>query len=317
MSLVLPDGYILDTIGPFQGTVNDATITQQIIETRNELIQWCDHGDIMICDRGFRDVIQTLSDLGYEVKSPVYLNKSQNQHNTEEANESRLVTKVRWTVESYHSRMKKWRILSDRVENQFLPKLGDIVKVISAALNAFRGPVITNAQDAESLSIARRMKEQILKNNSLLEYVNRGLISTRSHWKNLEDSDVEFPEMDLNYLRSLFFGTYQIKQSQTYTEEHLDDKGSYVVQVAPENNEFLRCRIQSRHSNAIRYHAWIHYNLSTNMILAWYCRCRSGARTIGCCGHVASIIWYLSYARLHDFKSSTGRKQFVEAIEYI
>ena len=145
MSLVLPDGYILDTIGPFQGTVNDATIAQHIIETRNELIQWCDHGDIMICDRGFRDVIQTLSDLGYEVKSPVYLNKSQNQHNTEEANESRLVTKVRWTVESYHSRMKKWRILSDRVENQFLPKIGDIVKVISAALNAFRGPVVTNA----------------------------------------------------------------------------------------------------------------------------------------------------------------------------
>ena len=53
MSLVLPDGYILDTIGLFQGTVNDATITQQIIETRNELIQWCDHGDIMVCDRGF------------------------------------------------------------------------------------------------------------------------------------------------------------------------------------------------------------------------------------------------------------------------
>ena len=113
----------------------------------------------MICDRGFRDVIQSLSDLGYEVKSPVYLNKFQNQHNTEKANESRLVTKVRWTVESYHSRMKKWRILSDRVENQFLPKIGDIVKIVSAALNAFRGPIITNAQDAESLSMARGMKE--------------------------------------------------------------------------------------------------------------------------------------------------------------
>ncbi|CAF4657751.1 unnamed protein product [Rotaria sp. Silwood2] len=107
MSLVLPDGYVLDTIGPFQGTANDATIAQQIIETRNELLQWCDYGDIMICDRGFRDVIQTLGDLGYEVKSPAYLNKSQNQHNTAEANESRLVTKVRWTVESYHGRMKK------------------------------------------------------------------------------------------------------------------------------------------------------------------------------------------------------------------
>ncbi|CAF1117325.1 unnamed protein product [Rotaria magnacalcarata] len=77
MSLVHPDGYVLDTIGPFQGTANDATIAQQIIETRNELIQWWDYGDIMICDRGFRDVIKTLGGLGYEVKSPAYLNKSQ------------------------------------------------------------------------------------------------------------------------------------------------------------------------------------------------------------------------------------------------
>ena len=123
--------------------------------------------------------------------------------------------------------------------------------------------------------------------------------------------------MDLNCLRSLLFGQYQIKQRKTYTEEHLDDKRNYVVQVFPENNEYLRCRIESRHSNAIRYYAWIQYELSTNMILARYCQCRSGARTIGYCGHVPNIIWYLSYARLRDFKLSSGRKRIVEAIEYI
>ena len=95
ISLVFPDGYTLDTIDPFQGTANDAIITQRIVDTRNELREWCDDGDIMICDRGFRDVIQTLTDLGYEVRSPAYLDKFQVQHNTVEANESRLVTKVR------------------------------------------------------------------------------------------------------------------------------------------------------------------------------------------------------------------------------
>jgi len=213
--------------------------------------------------------------------------------------------------------MKKWGILSDRIENPFLLKLGDIVRIISAALNAFRGPIMVNAQNDDLCAIAKLMKEQLFKNNTLQNDIGRGLISTRSHWKNLDDEDIEFPEIDLDILRSLFFGTYQIKQSKTYTEEHLDENGNYVIQVAPENNEVLRCRIQSRHSNATRYYAWIQYNLTSNGIDAWYCQCRSGARTLGCCGHIASVIWYLSYARLHDFQPSSGRKRIVEAIEYI
>ncbi|CAF3028442.1 unnamed protein product [Rotaria sp. Silwood2] len=317
MSLVLPDGYVLDTIGPFQGTANDASITERILETRNDLVAWCDYGDIMICDRGFRDVIQTMSDLGYEVKSPVYLEKSKNQHTTTDSNESRLITKVRWTVESYHARMKKWRILSDRIENQFLSKLGDIVRIISAGLNAFRGPIISNVDDDQSKMMAKLMKEQKSKNNTLKCDIDRGLISSRSQWKKLDDENIVFPEMDLDHLRELFFGTYQIKQSETYTEEHLDEEGNYVVQVAPEEDELIRCRIQSRHSNATRYYAWIRYSLSENTITAWYCQCRSGARTVGCCGHIASVIWYLSYARLHDFHPSPGRMRVVQAIEYL
>ena len=38
---------------------------------------------------------------------PVYLRKGQKQHTTQEANEARLVTKVRWTVESFHDPIKK------------------------------------------------------------------------------------------------------------------------------------------------------------------------------------------------------------------
>lgn len=317
MSLVLPDGYVLDTIGPFQGTANDASIAERILKTRNELVEWCDYGDIMICDRGFRDVIQTMSNLGYEVKSPVYLSKSQNQHTTTDSNESRLITKVRWTVESYHARMKKWRILSDRIENQFLPKLGDMVRIISACLNAFRGPIVVNADNDQSRVIAQRMTEQKSQNNTLKYDVDRGLISARSRWKKLDDESIAFPEVDLDDLRELFFGTYQIKQSRTYAEEHLDEDGNYIIEVAPEEGEIIRCRVQSRHSNATRYYAWIRYSLEDNTIKAWYCQCRSGARTLGCCGHVGSIIWYLSYARLHDFRPSSGRTRVVRAIEYL
>ena len=151
--------------------------------------------------------------------------------------------------------MKKWQILSDRVENQFVPKIGDTVKIISVALNAFRGPIVNDGQDFEPDSIAKIMKEQLLKTNTLLDDINHSLISSRSHWKNLDDQSIEFPVLELNELPSLFFGIYQIKQSRTYTEEHLADNGNYIVQVAPENSELSQCRIQSRHSNAVRYYA--------------------------------------------------------------
>ena len=32
-------------------------------------------------------------------------------------------------------------------------------------------------------------------------------------------------------------------------------------------------------------------------ISKWICSCMSGTRTCGCCSHVASFIYYLSYAR--------------------
>ena len=96
----------------------------------------------MIVDRGFRDVVETISELGYEPKMPVYLSKGQKQHTTQEANEARLETKTRWTVESCHARLKKWRFFSDRIENQLLPKLQDCVRIVSAALNCFRESVV-------------------------------------------------------------------------------------------------------------------------------------------------------------------------------
>lgn len=32
-------------------------------------------------------------------------------------------------------------------------------------------------------------------------------------------------------------------------------------------------------------------------ILGYYCTCKAGARTLGCCAHVASVLWFLGWAR--------------------
>ena len=38
MSTVLPDSYIIDIIGPFQGTLNDVGVTKETIKTDNSIV---------------------------------------------------------------------------------------------------------------------------------------------------------------------------------------------------------------------------------------------------------------------------------------
>ena len=295
MSLCLADGYCLDTLGPFFGTANDATITNHIATMKNVLERWCEAGELMIVDRGFRDVAKAFSHLGYdEPKMPVYLPKEQKQHTTKEANEERLVMKVRWIVESYHARLKKWRFSSDRMENQLLPKLQDCVRIVSAALNWLQGSIVKAHNTFHTDRLAKLMKDRLHRNSYLANLVEQGKLSPKQRWQKIDEIDFDFPEMDLEELHQLFFGSYQIKQSQTYTEEHLDVNGDFAIQVSKERDEIIRCAIRSRHSNSIRYYVWIQFSFNGDPVSSWYCQCKPGAWTVGACVHEPTIIWYLS-----------------------
>ncbi|CAF1315801.1 unnamed protein product [Didymodactylos carnosus] len=211
MSMVLPDGYILDIIGPFHGTKNDASITEHVLRTNNSLKNRIEDGDTMIVDRGFRDVVPVFTDLGYEVKMPYYLEKGNKQYTTLQANESRLVTKVRWTVESFHTRLKKSQFFSNRIENQMLPKLEYCIRIISACLNCYRGAIVQNYNSLESQAVAAAMKDRKGKCNTLLALIETGKTNARQRWSEIDEANIDFPLMDLDDLRVLFFGSYQIK----------------------------------------------------------------------------------------------------------
>ena len=66
-------------------------------------------------------------------------------------------------------------------------------------------------------------------------------------------------------------------------------------------NGLLRAHIQSRHVTSKKYFVYVQYDDSG--IQEWYCQCRTGARTVGMCAHIASLIWYLGYARYTGVKS--------------
>lgn len=78
MSLVFPDGYVLDSIGQYlaDGKNNDAGITQHILSLHGDLTDWLSEGDVCVVDRGFRDVLDVFEDLGLETKCPHFLRRA-------------------------------------------------------------------------------------------------------------------------------------------------------------------------------------------------------------------------------------------------
>jgi hypothetical protein len=108
----------------------------------------------------------------------------------------------------------------------------------------------------------------------------------------------DFPRLSLDSLMDLTLGVYQLKQAKTYAIEHIDPDGAYEVKVAIQEKAIIRARIQSRHVNAVQYDVWLKY--CSNEILGWYCTCKVGARVVGCCAHISSLMWYLAYARYNS-----------------
>lgn len=85
-----------------------------------------------------------------------------------------------------------------------------------------------------------------------------------------------------------------------------DNLADYAIDIV--NLIFLKVRIQSRHINKTRYHVYIvaERNGEGKDSVKEYCTCTNGARTVGCCTHIMSIIWYLGYAKYlsHDIQIS-------------
>ena len=74
--------------------------------------------------------------------------------------------------------------------------------------------------------------------------------------------------------------------SLSYIHEHLE--GNYQFFVHQEKETFLRIKLLSRHISSKVYILWIEY--SPIDVTAWYCKCKSGARVIGVCAHIAAIL---------------------------
>lgn len=223
--------------------------------------------------------------------------KDGSQHTSSETNESRLVTKIRWVIEAVNCLFKMWKALDHVFPNSQIPYIGEYVRIVSAFYNAFRPPRVTDSPS--DVIIAERMLRLSRMPNVLQQRVEReGWSRKRVMWQ-LMDADTlsDFPKLTMEELTQMTIGSYQIKQAQSYTEEHIADDGIYQLFIHRQERNIVRLQLQSRHTSSKVYNLWIEYSEGINPITPWYCQCKAGARTVGCCAHVASVLWYLGYLR--------------------
>lgn len=93
--IVSTTGYFISVMGPYIAKNNDATILNHVMKTNIEdICNWVREEDIFVIDRGFRDSLDFLEEMGIQAQMPSFMTKGEKQMPTENANSSRLVTKV-------------------------------------------------------------------------------------------------------------------------------------------------------------------------------------------------------------------------------
>ena len=160
---------------------------------------------------------------------PHYLKKGAKQHTTIESNESRMVTKVRWIVESRNGHLKTvFKFFDKQVSAGDSEHVAEYFKIACALLNAFY-PVIIPQDDTNE--VAQRLIGLKNTENHIQKLVaDQKLVrKNASGWAEMQDVQLEeFPRLDMEDLRFLTIGVYQLKQSKSYTAETLDRDGTHT-----------------------------------------------------------------------------------------
>ena len=80
----------------------------------------------------------------------------------------------------------------------------------------------------------------------------------------------------------------------------IDEDGQIRLQYVKEQSNVLKLHVQSRHISKKVYRCFVKYKPNTigiSGLLEYTCDCTNGSRTVGCCSHIAAIVYYLAHAR--------------------
>lgn len=330
MNVTSCDGTIVYAIAPFPATKNDASILQYMFD---HTIMF-DHllpGDILLLDRGFRDVQKTIENKGIIVKMPSLVQSSERkgQLTTHDANRSRLVTALRFIVEARNGHLKSIFKMFDRVWCSYAQlNLSDDVEIYSALINKFH-PVIESNKGI-STDVASRMLSKLNDENEVGKIVSDNFQKYFKKFVIFEQFD-ELPIMPKERLFWISLGAYAIKQAISYTQMHIKvNENFFEVLICPDDifhqkfSNFLvddrdpalfmmkinsRFRSQKTHRTFVlidRKNSANDRACDESAVLGYYCECYNGWRTVGCCSHIMTLIMFLLVTKGRRLKDPAG-----------
>jgi hypothetical protein len=198
---------------------------------------------------------------------PTLLELGQSQLLTDEANDSRIITKTRWIVEARNGHIKSiFKFFQPTIPIPHLPNLGDFYRIAGAIINRYHPSVQMEGANKE---LARQLLEKANEVNIVQAFVEAEHLNTRNaqRWVRLNAQHVpDFPILDLHFLRDLTVGIYQIHLAPSYIQDKLQREESEEFQIEmlrdvqriPQPG-LIRVRVYSRFRNAAKYQLWISY----------------------------------------------------------
>lgn len=79
----------------------------------------------------------------------------------------------------------------------------------------------------------------------------------------------------------------------------LDKDGKLKIEYVKDDTNVLKFKVPSRHISRTTYRCFIRYkpnSIGISGVTEYTCECANGRRTVGCCSHIAAVIYYLSHA---------------------
>ena len=183
-------------------------------------------------------------------------------------------------------------------------------RIVGSIINCFF--IRLRCDKANDLEIANQMKSRLNLPNSLERIVKRQKLSNSANFSSIDScSDLDFPRMTRYELEcNITLGVYQIEQGFGYIREHFEKNGDFQLLVCDkliesESTRIVSSMFYSRHRSETIYKVFVQFNIqirTIDSIIGWFCNCKVGSRTVGCCSHVAAIIYYLSIGKYHQPK---------------
>ena len=125
------------------------------------------------------------------------------QLTTEESNQSRFVTKIRWVVESVHGMLKqKYRLLDHRINNKLLLKVRSYFRIASFLNNTFGRRLLSEVKVLDEV-ILRMHTQRSVENALAIEGEKKAWFRKELLFQCITSGNLlDFPEMTKRDLKT-------------------------------------------------------------------------------------------------------------------